>query len=334
MSARQVRTPSTLHIRCGSDIREGLAAGGVEGAFLEYSDPVCQGPVPAGLSAEAFLELRAAFLSREYGLAASDARRRLRSEAEGLEQAGNYDRVLLWFEHDLYDQIILARLLHGFCGRPDLRGRIFLICIDRFHHREGFGIQRFVGLGQLTPQQLATLPETAVAITRELLDAGRVAWEAVTAPDPTGLDGLVRGASFPLPFMPAAIQRHLQEFPGTDRGLALTERLALEAFASGCATPAQAFGQVYRTEAAPWLGDLMFWPVVARLGRGPAPAVTPYADPHSPVRLTDVGRALLGGEADWVRLNGIDRWVGGVRLVGTDAAWRYDQSEGRVVRGG
>lgn len=329
MSAWQDRTPSTLHIRCGSDIREGLAAGGVEGSFLEYSDPVCQGPVPAGLSAESFLEIRAAFVSREYGLAAAEARRRLRSEAEGLEQAGNYDRILLWFEHDLYDQAILARLLHGFCERPDLRGRIFLVCIDRFP-----GVPRFVGLGQLAPQQLATLPGKAVPITQELLEAGRVAWEAFKAPDPTGLDGLARHGSSPLPFMPAAFRRHIQEFPSADRGLALTERLVLEAFAGGCETPAQAFGHLYRAEAAPWLGDLMFWPVVARLGRGPAPAVTPYVCPHSPVRLTDVGRALLGGEADWVRLNGIDRWVGGVRLVGAEAAWRYDEAEGRVVRGG
>ena len=36
----------TLHIRCGSDIRDTLRESGLAGDFLEYSDPVCQGPVP------------------------------------------------------------------------------------------------------------------------------------------------------------------------------------------------------------------------------------------------------------------------------------------------
>ena len=36
----------TLHVRCGSDIRDTLTQAGFGGDFLEYSDPVCEGPVP------------------------------------------------------------------------------------------------------------------------------------------------------------------------------------------------------------------------------------------------------------------------------------------------
>ena len=36
----------TLHIRCGSDIRQTLTKAGFVGDFLEYSDPICEGPVP------------------------------------------------------------------------------------------------------------------------------------------------------------------------------------------------------------------------------------------------------------------------------------------------
>ncbi|MFA7431365.1 MAG: hypothetical protein WCZ23_14500, partial [Rhodospirillaceae bacterium] len=35
----------TIHLRCGSDIRQTLREGGFVGGFVEYADPVCQGPV-------------------------------------------------------------------------------------------------------------------------------------------------------------------------------------------------------------------------------------------------------------------------------------------------
>jgi hypothetical protein len=40
---------------------------------------------------------------------------------------------------------------------------------------------------------------------------------------------------------------------------------------------------------------------------------------------------VLAGRGDAIRLNGIDRWIGGVHLVGADADWRWDHSAGRVL---
>jgi hypothetical protein len=42
----------------------------------------------------------------------------------------------------------------------------------------------------------------------------------------------------------------------------------------------------------------------------------------------------LSGDDDWVKLNGFDRWFGGVRLeapLGGDVAWRYDRAMGTLV---
>ena len=52
---------ATLHVRCGSDIGPGLKQAGFVGDFLEYSDPFCQGPVPAG---SGWLDQRADFLAQ------------------------------------------------------------------------------------------------------------------------------------------------------------------------------------------------------------------------------------------------------------------------------
>ena len=54
----------TLHIRCGFDIRDKLAKAGFAGDFLEYSDPVCEGPVP---DAADLTDIRARYLAASYG---------------------------------------------------------------------------------------------------------------------------------------------------------------------------------------------------------------------------------------------------------------------------
>jgi hypothetical protein len=47
--------------------------------------------------------------------------------------------------------------------------------------------------------------------------------------------------------------------------------------------------------------------------------------------VTPAGRRVLRGEADHVALNGIDRWIGGVHLVGEEARWRWDEGTEAIV---
>jgi hypothetical protein len=40
--------------------------------------------------------------------------------------------------------------------------------------------------------------------------------------------------------------------------------------------------------------------------------------------LTETGRRLLAGEVDWVEINGLDRWVGGIHLKSVGGSvYRY-----------
>ena len=58
------RGMATLHLRCGSDIETTLKQAGFGGDFLEYSDPLCQGPVRDDPS---WLDRRADFLAGRLG---------------------------------------------------------------------------------------------------------------------------------------------------------------------------------------------------------------------------------------------------------------------------
>ena len=233
---------------------------------------------------------------------------------------------MLWFEHDLYDQAILARILAHFAEArtPD---RLEIITIDRHP-----GVEPFYGLGQLSPEQLAGLWPHRQPVDQDMLDAGRAIWAAIREPTPKALAAIKPPAS--LPFMSVALGRWLQELPWTRDGLSLTQRRLLGAFANGAATPGQAFRQLQAAEPAPWLGDLMVWAELNWLAAAGDPAIVMTSEDAFHLRavtLTPTGRALLNGECDWLTCSPANRWIGGVEIRADRNAWRWDDARAAPV---
>src|SRR5205823_2949492 len=113
----------------------------------------------------------------------------------------------------------------------------------------------------------------------------------------------------------------LQEYPWAADGLALSERRVLLAVQAGAATQHEVFRRVWRRERRPYLGDTSCFAIIRRL----AEAAHPLLDTRHGVRLTPTGEDVLAARADFARLNGLDRWLGGVHLTGAEPAWRYDE---------
>jgi hypothetical protein len=317
-----------LHIRCGDDIRERLVEAGIEGDYLSFADPAWLGPPPAS---NAWIAGRAALIAERTGLSRQKIRADLGDAYWRLARApADYDRIVLWGEHDLYDQAALVRVLASFALRKKLP-RIELIAIDRFR-----GIKRFIGLGQLSAAQLATLWPRRKRVTRGQLALGIKAWAALRAPTPEPLEALCKGDLRALPFLKAALQRQLQELPWTGDGLSLTERNALASLAKGPRSAAEMFAEAQiRRDPQPFMGDLFFWSVLRDLLEAPRPpiavsAATRRAIWHKRVlRLTPTGKALLAGKLDWQSAGPHERWVGGIAVARGAPAWRWDQRAAR-----
>ena len=45
----------------------------------------------------------------------------------------------------------------------------------------------------------------------------------------------------------------------------------------------------------------------------------------SSFEITELGKAALDGDEDFVTRNGIDYWLGGVHLEGNEVGWRWDE---------
>lgn len=324
----------SLHIRCGSDVMHKLAIAGFGGDYLSFADPYVQGPVPETDSLEAFIAVRADFLAAAGFVSRDEALKRLTQDYAALGRAHHYPRVLLWLEHDSYDQLILARLLHHFSQEAQRPARLRLLCVTRFP-----GVRRFNGLGQLPPEALRVLWTQFADVAEPQLSLGHRAWKAVTAPTPVTLQDLLAQGTPALPTLAPALKRHLQELPSVENGLSLTEHLTLQILADkGGMNAARLFGW-YSNHYEPltFLGDTGYWSVLSGLARARHPAVHLERTSRQPkewrVALTPLGRQVLARQADWLTLNNVQRWVGGVRIDGeTGNNWRFDGGRGVVLR--
>jgi hypothetical protein len=244
----------------------------------------------------------------------------------------DHDELVLWYEHDLFDQLNLLQLLDWI--RPTLTTRqpVSLICIGTFPGRPGFK-----GLGELTPAELAPLVETRQRVTHEQCALAGRAWLAFRDPSPRALEALLRSDTSALPFVAPALARHLEEYPWTGDGLSRTERRLLELARPAPVEIHAAYPRMHDRETAFYISGESYWRLLLHLSSSvPALVVleTRDADPDSlprgTIALSDFGRAVLARTADRIRHTGIDRWLGGVHLTGSGPIWRWD-STGRCM---
>jgi hypothetical protein len=139
-----------------------------------------------------------------------------------------------------------------------------------------------------------------------------------------------------IPFLKRALIKHIQRFPSTTNGLGRVENATLELITRGYGNFRSLFPAFARRESEYGFGDAQLYLELRRLADAPAPLVQcnnsrrgGTKDPAqillSSFEITELGKAVLSGEQDFVVRNGIDYWLGGVHLHGNEADWRWDE---------
>lgn len=318
---------SVQHWRCGNDIAHSLRTAGFAGAFQMFDDPMVMGPVPA-LPDEQYWQVRSAYVQQAFNLSPLDLEQRQAAQRSALAGLNRDSEIVLWCEADAYDQLFLIRVLASLPGLPR---RLELIEIDQVP-----GIERFIGIGQLAPDLLAWLWPQRRALGEDALALAREAWAAYTAPNPKTWASLADHTHPALPLLGGALARQLQELPGAQDGLSLTERLLLRVLASRGELPAgRVFGQLMmQDDPLPYLGDQMFHVLLQPLIHAPQPMLLEgpgEAWAQRPLRLTPLAEQVLAGKAHWLDHNPAQRWVGGVLVDAADRPWVVTE-QGEVWR--
>jgi hypothetical protein len=375
MATFHTNAVTTLHITNGDSVR-GTLQRFVSGPVAITADPLHEGPAPAEVEGDAWRALRARFLADGSIDSYDDAYRTLTEWDAAIADASKYDEVVLWFEHDLFDQLLLIRTLdllvrltadttdegagphdvadphdladsHGAGdsyvvsggGRTRVAPRVSLICIGGFP-----GVERFVGLGQLNADQLASLADRRQPVTAQHYTLAQGAWAAFRSPDPTHLLRLtVRlKADTTYEFLGDALRRFLEEYPSTRNGLSRSADAILQALITAPLSAHDLFVRTQAAEPRPFMGDTMFFRIAHHLASTRVPLVN-IEEPagvepgaldlaRARMSLTDAGREVAAGRQDAVAVNGIDEWRGGVHLWGLNSSpWRWDPAAETLV---
>lgn len=330
----------TLHITNGDGAGNLLKASPVEGDVLPWRDPMHHGPFPADLDLDAITVVRSDYLAGPY-LDADAVRQDGRQRNAQLRASDTYDEVIFWFEHDLLDQLQILQILDWWADHKPAT-RLSMVCINTFPGRDNFR-----GLGELMPEQIATLLPDRMPVTDAQLSVSKAGWAAFRSADPRNIEAFLQSDTRPLPFLAKALRRHLEEFPWTTHGLTRTEHQLLTLVANGVAKPGAVFVQNMEFEDALFIGD---WPTFRRIAMlCEAEVALLHCTPHGRFRhqpvdnisadeltaqrldVTDAGRDVLAGSRSAAAWLIRDEWLGGVHLKSGEPMWMWDPRLGRLV---
>jgi hypothetical protein len=320
-----------LHVTNGVSAAQGIRDAGIPGDVLCWNDILHEGPLPATTDEREFAASRARFIAG-CGLGRhAEIRDEFDRRDARLVEARHEDEVVLWFEHDLYDQLQLVQVLARLAPRVRRPRRLSQVASNRY-------------LGTLPANWFTTEFAYRDPVTDATCLEAVHAWQALTSDDPKRLDG-ARASFLELPFLAQAVTRHLQEFPAVASGLSRFESQLLRVLSDGPQDLVTAYyASHHDAEESIFLGDTVFAWHVSRLSQGDDALIRgldgrPIAMPGelSPehweqrVLLTPLAERIVSGAVDRVAVAGVDRWLGGVHLHGHYVPWRWDERQGRLV---
>ena len=298
---------------------------------LPWRDVLHEGPIPDAED-DIFGVLRAKYLADGHFNTEEDVVAEFKERLEIMRNHSRFEQIELWFEHDLYDQLQILQIL-DMLGRF---GRINNITL----------VQAPTYLGMQKPDTIARFTELSLPVLDRMISFASKTWRAYVSEGPEAIDAIRRDAIPGFPFMGHALMRLLQELPGPD-GLSRTERQCLYTLNRGVNRPGMLFAQVLNMEEAAFLGDWSFFKILSSLQYCTRPALSGlpqdfkariFANAEqrkefitSPLRITDFGKQLLDGKAEFLSENGLHRWWGGTELTTSDH-WRWDDEAESLSR--
>ncbi|MEO1139658.1 MAG: hypothetical protein AAFW87_09390 [Pseudomonadota bacterium] len=328
----------TLHITNGDGAAGIIKASEIPGDVLPWRDPMHHGAFPADASLDDLRSIRAQHLSGP-GMSTREIERDFRLRDDHLRASVHYERVILWFEHDLLDQLQILQILDWFTTAELAATRLELICVNSFP-----GFPNFRGIGELNPIQMASLFDRRVQVSSEMMHLARIGWRSFCSDDPRHLVQFINGDLRLLPFLRDALSRHLEDYPSAIDGLTRTERQILSLAKRGVHRPQHLFLQNMEQETALFMGDWPTYAVIETLCHAglltcdPAPFLYRVSSPDKrrafmdqSLTLTDKGQKALAGKLNPTTVIERDQWLGGVHIQTGQPHWAWDNRKKDLV---
>ena len=307
----------TVHVLNGDAMVERFPIPDEQGSKVVWREILCEGPVRKDFD-DAFFEARKNWLSTAFAHWEADMPdydQEVNGELRKLEAVGPKDKVMLWFESDLFCQINLLGAVNYLIQLGVSPERIY---------QPVFG-QPIYGFSDFSQESLLEAAENAVPIAPDDMEWAQKLWQAFTDDQPQKLVPFLDDKPATLPDMPSALALHCQRFPSLYDGLSLEERMMLELARKRRTTPyKQLMGSFFAATAELGFGDLQVQLILNRLSPTlmtfngkpfPLPGIADPVAMEDAVAVTTQARMIMQRKSNWLNFTDFDRWLGGVHLT-------------------
>ena len=299
----------------------------IEGDFLPWRDVLHVGPVPAGLSFANLSEIRAEYITSQGWGDVEMIDQSFRERLVLMSHIEKYEKVILWFEHDLYDQLQLLEILSYFSEALYDIAKMTMVCTEKY-------------LARLTIEEMGNMQiyEEPVSSEQSLLSVK--AWKAFRSPDPLLWQALLKEDTSALPFLEGIVLRMLEEYPFAVNGLSRTQNDILEIVSQGEEKLGKIFMAQQENEARIFLGDTIFLDNINEMLEVNAALLTseqghnislPFR-PEKRIKITNYGLEVLRGDKHWLDRHHVEKWLGGVHLTPQNI-WLWNRKTEKMERG-
>ncbi|MCM4163247.1 MULTISPECIES: DUF1835 domain-containing protein [unclassified Arenibacter] len=290
---------SQLHITDGDILTNKLSTLKLEGDIITWREMLCEGKTETSVGSESFWKTRFEFLNKNYKVSKSWFIDKTLKEYRTLCNHKQEDRIVLWFDFDLFDQINMLAVISWLkTHRP--YAEISLVSSEA--EKNSVDI---TGLGELDAEQLRKLYTNRTLLTQDDIEYADYVWQLYCSDNPIRLENLKDFDSFQFSHLSGAIEAHLMRFPTIRNGLNEVENNILRlARSAKPKTKLELLNTVLRNQGRYGFGDTQYDRVMTKL--------KPLFTNFNPVKLSKKGMEILEGKTSYYScIQENDAYLGG-----------------------
>jgi hypothetical protein len=271
----------------------------LDGDIITWREMLCEGKTETNVGSESFWKTRFEFLNKNYKVSKSWFIDKTLKEYRTLCNHKQEDRIVLWFDYDLFDQINMLAVISWLkTHRP--YAEISLVSCD-----EDENFENLSGLGELADEQLRKLFTNRTLLTQDDIEYADYVWQLYCSDNPIRLENLKDFSSFQFSHLSGAIEAHLLRFPSIRNGLNEVENNVLRlARSTKPKSKVALLNTVLTNQGRYGFGDTQYDRVITKL--------KPLFTNFNPVKLSKKGMEILEGKTSYYScIQENDAYLGG-----------------------
>ncbi|WP_300437542.1 DUF1835 domain-containing protein [Christiangramia sp.] len=210
----------TLHIVNGDSLAEQMQELDLPGELIIWRELLCEGPTSKEIDSN-FFRLRKKFLLKTYNISAENYEERFIAEIKILKKLKDYDKVVLWFEFDLFCHLNMLAAISLLAEKHDYLD-VSLVCSKKLK-----GEKEFQPLSQLNSKELENHYKNRIPLNQEDIEAAVLIWELYCGDNPLKLKPQIK-VNTNFEYLSSCVRAHIERFPNSITGINSLEKNVLK----------------------------------------------------------------------------------------------------------